>query len=187
MVLQPPHLVNPKGELLPTAFIPICAYRGNLLGSIMSRVNFTICDIFEPKLVGNQMCYSLNPQKTKGWKIEPTQRNGLLLVIDSGALEIDQNSEHTKKLNNKPEASLELTGKILIDTLSNFYHDKAGTYILRSLKKMTGTPQFLGLPREEKGCQIESYDHCVQSRFIEKVHNECGCTPWVIGKDKEVV
>ena len=161
---------------MPSAFIPICAYQGNFLGSTRSGLNFTICDLFQPKLVDKNLCYSLNLQKMKKWTTKPNRGNALLLVIDPGVSMVEQMSGS----NVRPENASDIFGGVFIHTLSHFHDVRAGTYILQSLKKMTGTAQFLGLPNNQKECQIESYEHCIGRRFLEGVQKECGCIPWAM-------
>ena len=167
---------------MPSAFIPICAYQGRFLGSTRPGVNFTICDLFQPKLVDNHICYSLNPQKTKKWKTKPNRGNGLLLVIDPGVSLV----EHMAGSDDKPQNDSDAFGGIFIHTLSHFHDYRAGTYNLQSLKKMTGTAQFLGLPNNQKECQTEMYEECVERRFKENVLKTCGCVPWLMASGKKV-
>ena len=71
--------------------------------------------------------------------------------------------------NTKPQNDSDVIGGIFIHTLSHFHNDRAGTYILQSLKKMTGTKAFLGLPNDQKECQTEKYQQCVEKIFRENV------------------
>ena len=164
LILHPPHLLDSDGSLMPAAFIPICAYQGQLLGKTSPEFNFTACDLFEPTLVKDQLCYSLNSTKMKNWKTKPNSENGLALVID-------------------PEASLTGSGgfgSFTIHTLSGFHADQPGTYKLTSLKWMTGTSKFMGLDDQTKECQVEASEKCKQSQFFTKVRAECGCIPWAM-------
>ena len=172
---------------MPAAFIPICAYQGKFIGSTRSGVNFTICDLFQPKLVDKHVCYSLNLQKMKTWKTEPDRRNGLLLVIDPGVSLVELYNGQMTESNAKPQNYSNMFGGVFIHTLSNFHDVRTGTYILHSLKKMTGTTSFLGLPNDQKECQNEKYEQCVENRFRENVQNECGCVPWSMGVGKKVI
>ena len=43
---------------------------------------------------------------------------------------------------------------------------------------MTGTEDFLALPDEAKGCQIDSEDECVRKKYRQKLINKCDCVPW---------
>ena len=171
---------------MPASFIPFCAYQGKFLGSTRSGVNFTICDLFQPKLVDTQLCYSLNPQKMQQWKTNPDRGNGLLLVIDPGVSLVEENNRQMTRSSAKPQNDLDIIGGVFIDTLSHFQDDRAGTFIMQSLKKMTGTTSFLGLPNDQKECQTEPFEQCFEKRFRENVQNECGCLPWSMGSGRRV-
>ena len=54
------------------------------------------------------------------------------------------------------------------------------------LKKMTGTEDFLALPDEAKGCQIDSEDECVRKKYRQVLINKCGCVPWALKQAGEV-
>ena len=171
---------------MPAAFIPICAYQGKFLGSTRSGVNFTICDLFQPKLVDNHLCYSLNPKKMQEWKTKPDRQNGLVLVIDPGVSWVKNDNGQMVGSNAKPQNGSDIIGGVFIHTLSHFHDVRAGTYILQSLKKMTGSTSFLGLPNDQKECQTEQYEQCIGKRYREKVTKECGCVPWSMGSAKKV-
>jgi hypothetical protein len=47
---------------------------------------------------------------------------------------------------------------------------------MTDLKKITGTDNYLALPDEAKGCQIEPEDKCRSRRLKER----CGCVPWAL-------
>lgn len=159
--------MDSKGQLVPAAFIPICAYQGELLGIESPEFNFTACDLFEPTLVMDQLCYTLNSTKTKNWRSEPNTENGLVLVID-------------------PQESEDF-GKLFIHTLSRFHADQAGSYKLTSLKWMTGTSQFLRLDDETKECQDQTFEKCRQKLFTKKITEHCGCVSWSMkGFDKVI-
>ena len=162
---------------MPAAFIPICAYQGHLLGTTSPELKFTACDLFQPTLVQNQLCYSLNFTKTENWKTKTTGENGLLLVIDREAslTEVDVSSES------------ESFGRFFIHTLSHFNDTRSGSYVLDSLKKMMGTKQFLGLTNKKKECQVEVFEKCEQKKFLEKITQQCRCVPWVMNTGFKVI
>ena len=54
------------------------------------------------------------------------------------------------------------------------------------LKKMTGTKDFLALPDETKGCQIDSEDECVRKKYRQELINKCSCVPWPLKQADEV-
>ena len=180
VILHPPHLMDSDGKLMPAAFIPICAYQGHLLGVTSPELNFTACDLFEPTLVQNQLCYSLNFTKTKNWKTKTTSENGLLLVIDG-------ESSLTEGKTVDASSESESFGRFFIHTLSHFNDTRSGDYVLDSLKKMTGTKQFLGLTDEKKECQVEVFEICEQRKFLEKITQQCCCVPWIMNTGFKVI
>ena len=52
---------------------------------------------------------------------------------------------------------------------------------MTSLKKLTGTDTFLGLPDDVKDCQVGDQKECENNKFIEKAKEQCGCIPWSLG------
>ena len=90
--------------------------------------------------------------------------------------------DYTKK--NKTHISWEnkarsSSAEIYIPTLSRFTGYRPGSYLLNSLKKMTGTASFLGLSASEKQCQNEIIDNCLKNEFNEIIKKECDCLPWM--------
>ena len=113
---------------------------------------------------------------TKNWKTKSSSKNGLLLVIDrESSLQVDTLSES------------ENFGKFFIHTLSHFNGTRSGSYVLDSLKRMTGTKQFLGLTNEMKECQVEDFEKCEQRIFLEKATQECNCIPWLMTSSFKVI
>ena len=71
--------------------------------------------------------------------------------------------------------------EIHINTLAPFYGDGPGDYVISSLKKMTGTKNFLALPDNEKRCQIEDFVECKNRNFFAEGKHLCGnCIPWIL-------
>ena len=182
VILHPPHLMDSDGTLMPGAFIPICAYQGNLLGVTSPELNFTACDLFEPTLVQNQLCYSLNLTKTKNWTTKENNGNALILVIDQ---------EASMTLEREGEESIDHDsgsfGKLFIDTLSHFHDVRSGTYVLSSLKQLMGTTQFLELTDKEKECQIEPFEECQRRNLLKKITQQCHCVPWLMSNGFKVI
>ena len=99
-------------------------------------------------------------------------------MIDPGKTMDNQNY-------NEETSSFEL----YLHTLSGFSGLSAGSYAMASLKQMTGTPGFMSLPDHQKRCQIELYEDCQRSKYVDQVQEKCGCIPWAIfsGKPSEKV
>ena len=167
-VMHPPHLTGSENEKMPSALIPFCSYQSEALGNKISGYEMLSCNRFQPTLLNGRICYSHKQELGKGTK--QGKKHGLLLMIDPGQLEEDQDEDE--------ESS---SFKIYIHTLSGFSGFKTGSYALSSLKKMTGTSGFMSLPDEQKRCQIEVFEDCQSSRFLEELQKQCGCIPWTIG------
>ena len=53
-----------------------------------------------------------------------------------------------------------------------------GQYNLHSLKEIIVTDSFMGLERDARNCQnMETYNDCITSQYIEKIRNKCDCLP----------
>ena len=74
--------------------------------------------------------------------------------------------------------------KLYLHTLSGFSGFSAGSYVMNSLKQMTGTTGFMSLPDDQKRCQIELFEDCQRYQFFSQLQEMCGCIPWAIANDK---
>ena len=163
MSLHPPHLIDSRGSLTPAALIPFCAYQTNmtLLGHTRQDLPFTVCDQFKPTVLEGQLCYSLDLSSIKAEKSKSGERAGLLILIDQGVA--DQGKENTIDLNEMKEQIKEIDikgpsqhenyARIYLNTLTSFTDNRAGTYALSSLKKITGSRNFLELTDDQKKCR----------------------------------
>ena len=89
VVLHPPHLTNNKGQMMPSALIPFCAYQSHksFLGETMENGNLTFCKGFHPIVLEGQLCYTLKiADEVRGKSNTKGQRVGLLLALDPGNL-----------------------------------------------------------------------------------------------------
>ena len=59
---------------------------------------------------------------------------------------------------------------------------------MSALKLMTVTDNlnFIGLPFEKRKCQIENFEVCHVTKYIEKVVEQCECIPWVLSSALDV-
>ena len=184
--LHSPHLMDSRGNLTPSALIPFCGYQTNMtiLGNKIQDLPFPICTKFQPILLEGQLCYSLDltailegNTNTKSGKT-----HGILLILDLGQTNenINDNFEESSydSLDMEVFNNGETSFKIYIHTLAGFKSYKAGTYVMSSLKKMTGTKSFLALPEETKACQLETFETCQSQRYMEDILEKCGCVPW---------
>ena len=191
MSLYPPHLIDSKGSLTPSALIPFCAYQTNmtLLGQTRQDLPFTVCSQFQPTVLEGQLCYSLNLSKIAQNRAKPGLKFGLVLILDPSEKEhtsLIENSDEMTSLSFETFTNVESSARIYLNTLASFSAYQAGSYALSALKKMTGTEGFLNLPSKVKGCKTETFEECHATRYIKEVHKQCGCVPWAIGLNQKV-
>ena len=85
--LNPPHLRESRGRLMPKALVPLCSYQGNMIGK--SFENLTLCDKFEQSVLNGQLCYSLNLREAYPLQSKNGQRNSLTLEMKNFNLGVD--------------------------------------------------------------------------------------------------
>lgn len=162
---HPAHLTGSQDRLLPAALIPFCSYQGRTLGNEID--GFVSCDKFQPTVLEGQMCYSLDLNTIDNVnKSGSGKGNGILMVFDS-------NQEN--KL-----------ARIHLHTLSPFTSNRNGSYAMSSLKKMTGTTDFLKMPDAIKKCNVEPFANCNTKNYFEKIRNKCKCVLWALNKIQQV-
>ena len=184
--LDPPHLVDSKGKLTPSALIPFCAYDGdmNITGQFISGIDFPICNKFKATILDGQLCYAIDMKDVLKEKVtRPGRGFGLMLAIE-------QKVKKSKEGSHNFEASLrqgrlytkidipEFSSSIHLNNLVKYTDSRAGLYKMSVLKKMTGTEGFLGLADATKGCHIEDQAECERRKYVEEVQTSCGCLPW---------
>ena len=165
-----------------------------LLGQTREDLPFTVCSQFKPTVLEGQRCYSLDLNFLNNYKSNTGKVNGLLITLDQGTFDHGPNTEaepsNVKKivsLNLEPSGRDENSARIYLNTLAGFTDFRAGSFALSSLKKMTGTSKFMGLPHDSKDCQIEAFEDCTAERYLEKVQKLCGCLPWAIRSTSKMV
>ena len=66
---HPVHIVDvdEEGHLSPTALIPFCRFGGNMsiVGVKFPEIEDPVCNSFRPKLLQDQLCYEVDPNKYK--------------------------------------------------------------------------------------------------------------------------
>ena len=51
---------------------------------------------------------------------------------------------------------------------------------MSTLKKMTGTTNFEGLPDQQKKCLLHNREECQTQKFLDQVQKEFKCMPWAL-------
>ena len=64
-----------------------------------------------------------------------------------------------------------------------------GQYNINALKEIEATDSFLSLDDETRGCRIsdESHDDCTTRLYMDNMRQKCGCLPFSIASQEEVV
>ena len=84
-VNHPVHIINSKGELSPSSFIPFCELGGNMssVGVKIKEFNVPVCNSFVPKIFHDQICYQIDLERYRdNINIETQIRKGLVFIMD---------------------------------------------------------------------------------------------------------
>ena len=67
MINNPVHIIDEDGVLLPTALIPFCKFGGNMsvMGVKIDQFDVPVCNSFRPKIIMDQLCYTVDPNEYK--------------------------------------------------------------------------------------------------------------------------
>ena len=181
-----------EGQLLPSALIPFCALNSDLavLGrelDLTEKLNLPVCDKFVPVVLEGQLCYSLNLDQITTNASREERTNGLTMILDLG-LDTTENLESVKvdKIRSFSMTNSMKMGspRIYIDTLATFSDFREGKYSLHSVKDMTGTENFMGLPDNVKTCSVEMFEQCRVEKYMKTIEEKCGCVPWTLWDSK---
>ena len=189
--LHPPHMISSHQDVTPTSLIPFCAYQTEvaLVGQERTELPFPVCSHFQPTVLEGQLSYSINISSITKDKTRTKKglKNGIILVLSPGSQEgtQDQNTGNTRRdkikyFNFEPKSELSSSASIYINTLASFTDFRAGSFAMSVLKRMRGTDSYLGLPDEEKHCQIETFEDCQTRGYVKEVLAQCGCVPWAL-------
>lgn len=72
--------------------------------------------------------------------------------------------------------AIETGFKMYINTLQKFTAFNDGTYIIKNIKKMSATRNFLAIEADITHCQEETFEECQMRSYIAAVE-ECQCVP----------
>ena len=164
-----------------------------LLGRTWQDLPFTVCDQFQPTVLEGQLCYKLEPNKTKTIHSKTGKKYSLLVILEQEISTQKQYVQHdtefdknkmVKYINMEYEKPKADSARIYIHTLSqgmlSHFGYRTGSYGMSSLKKMSGTARFLQLPEDTIGCKLETFEERNTNLFIEQVQAQCGCVPWAL-------
>ena len=187
---HPVHMTDEEGKLSPTALIPFCEFGGNMsvMGVKIDQFDVPVCNSFRPKIMMDQLCYTVDPNEYKH-KIDLNGEISLLLFIhyneDRQMEDIDSTEEYT----------------VIVDTIGKMRSKKSDIYYLITeplelsldmeislnvIKEIRVTESFLTLNKDAKGCQEESFNECTTTKYKENIINQCQCLPFQLRLSEEV-
>ena len=110
IINHPVHIIDEDGELSPTALIPFCEFAGNMsvMGVKSDQFDVPVCNSFRPKVIRDQLCYTVDPNEYK-YKIDLKGELSLALFIHYNE---DRQMEN---INTSDEHS------IIVDTTGKFF------------------------------------------------------------------
>ena len=109
---HPVHIVDEKGNLSPSAFIPFCSFGNDIESMSMQIENFSlpVCNSFKAVVHKDQICYQVDLEKFRNYeKFKEQLVNGLVLILDYNE---DRNMLYSTS------SAIEERGYIFIDTIS---------------------------------------------------------------------
>ena len=119
---HPVHLQykSEKDKILlsPTALIPYCEFGGNMsvMGIQIDQFDVPVCNSFRPKIIQDQLCYTVDPNNYKD-KINLKDHLSLTLFIN-------YNEDKQMALENNENEVEDDVEVIIIDTIGNIFKRK---------------------------------------------------------------
>ena len=95
---HPVHIVDQDQKLSPTALIPFCEFSGDMsiMGVKIDQFDVPVCNSFRPKIVKNQLCYEVDPNKYQKYLNEDSKLTLKLFIDQNEDREIDIDGETEK-------------------------------------------------------------------------------------------
>ena len=111
---HPVHIIDEDEELSPTALIPFCTFGGNMsvMGAKIDQFDDPVCSSFRPKIIKDQLCYTVDPNEYKD-KIDLKGDLSLSLFINYNE-ERQMASGSNELVMNDNSIIIETIGKMMI-------------------------------------------------------------------------
>ena len=155
-----------------------------LLGREYKNFSLPLCSVFQPRLLNGQLCYSVDVNKVSGLDaFEQGPNNGLTLFIDyNDERMIDINDgfgkKGTKFKTNIHDHHQYQKVKIYMNTLKPFIGYGPGNYEMSAIKIMDTTEDFVSLPEDVRGCQMQyTTMNCQLEDYMQQAAEICRCSP----------
>ena len=180
---HPVHILNESDNLNPSAFIPFCAFDGDMtvLSQMRENLSFPLCSAFQPRVLDGQVCYFVDLNTAMGDRtVRQGPAHGLTLFVDYNEERMvgRVTNEQEEAFPNLKEQTEDKELKIHINTLEPFIGYGSGNYEMSSIKMMETTAGFLALSEDVRGCQNRySTLECQLEKYREEAES-CGCQPF---------
>ena len=189
------HPVHLTSKNVPSAFIPFCAYNGDLLalGKQIDGIEFPVCNKFVATVLKGQLCYTIDVGSVlTGTKTKDGKSSGLALVLDYNIeksvqpIKQKQSKDTNTRYLNLNNDSVEEDGEamVYIQTLKPFEGYGGGSYSLHALKQISPTESFLSLSKAVTLCSNNDKQQCKRKKYIHQKIRSCKCIPWEFPKEK---
>ena len=185
--MHPPHMTDSEGTILPSSFLPFCAYQTMKLGEKREDIPITSCSQATATILAGQLCYSIDVSQITNTTSAKGRQNSLLLLLDVGTSTNSKTEKINKQLkwtNETKSVDIATSGKdttsakVFIQTLSEISNFGAGSYAMSALKHIIGSKSFMEFPNHLKECQEGSLEECHNINYFEKLQERCQCIPW---------
>ena len=122
--------MNDEKKFSPSSFIPFCYFGEKFIGAKIQEFELPVCNIFNPRIYLDQLCYETNLQDLKdSQKIGKQLEKGLTLILDYN----EENQYYNIMKQNKSQMMKELypdnnDASIFLDTISLLNNKKVLFY-----------------------------------------------------------
>ena len=120
---HPVHIVDLKGKISPSAFIPFCQFGVTEISSIglnIDEFSIPVCNIFRETILVDQLCYQAN---IKDYLLEPNSedfKTGFTFLVDNNLdRQIATTKENSVLLDNNPNLSEFKTVSLIYINIKN--------------------------------------------------------------------
>ena len=83
IVNHPVHIIDISKNLSASALIPFCKFGDEWIGVKNDHFDVPVCDIFEAKILNDQHCYEVDPNKLRESVSEKDFKQGITFYIDT--------------------------------------------------------------------------------------------------------
>ena len=119
MTSHPVHIIDADANLSPTSLIPFCSINDNYseMGVKIDQIDVPVCNSFQPKLVRDQLCYTVDLNQIKPTKNSNIKSKEKMFF----SFFIDYNEDREFSSENKAKKQIEDDNEIIIETIGTTF------------------------------------------------------------------